>query len=137
MKLRSEADKLVIADKQNESKIADLENQIEMSETTIRETLEEKYILDQENAAMELRTKPVPEDEQKKRLKNLENQYMTTLKLKIKFLNEESDSLMERLGTEEDMGRKKLDATIKLNRQLELLKEDLEVEVKKHDKNRV
>lgn len=91
MKFRSEADKLQITLKQNESKIADLENQIEMSETTIKETLEEKYTLDQENGQMELKCKAPPEDEVKRKLKDLENQYTTELKLKIMFLNEESD----------------------------------------------
>jgi len=87
-----------------------------MSETTIKETLEEKYTLDQENGQMELKCKAPPEDEVKRKLKDLENQYTTELKLKIMFLNEESDQLMQRLDTEEEMGRAKLDSTINLKR---------------------
>ena len=109
-----------------ESRIKDLENQKEMSETQIMETLTEKRRVDKENLELEykIQGRGVTEADQKAKLFEAEREMTMKLTHALQNQRDHAEVMLEQLKVEEKKCKEMLDLKIDVEQNLEIKQED-------------
>ena len=138
MQARQEANLVEIDISIAQSRIKDLKNQQEMSETQIKETLTEKRRVDKENLELEYKIQGRGVTEADQKAKHFEAEREMTMKLTHALQNQRDNAevMLEQLKVEEKKCKEMLDLKIDVEQNLELKEEDAREKKARREVNR-